>query len=79
MLRKTNAVASAALLVTSAAPISAQQQSLALEEIIVTAQKRAQSVQDVPLAVTALSAARHCAVPARQHKSPGRPLCNNPT
>jgi iron complex outermembrane receptor protein len=56
MLGRTKGAAAAALLVISAAPVSAQEQSLALEEIIVTAQKRAQSVQDVPLAVTALSA-----------------------
>jgi len=37
---------------------SAADQSLALEEVIVTAQKRAQSLQDVPLAVSALSTAQ---------------------
>lgn len=34
---------------------TAQQSSLALEEIIVTARKRAESVQDVPLSVTAIT------------------------
>jgi iron complex outermembrane receptor protein len=41
---------------TSTVPVIAAETSLALEEIIVTAQKRAQSLQDVPLAITALSA-----------------------
>lgn len=36
-------------------PIS-QAQTLALEEVVVTAQKRSQSLQDVPIAVSALSA-----------------------
>jgi iron complex outermembrane receptor protein len=35
--------------------IAAREASLALEEIIVTAQKRAQSLQDVPIAITAVS------------------------
>ena len=42
-------------LVSSLPLSSVQAQTLALEEIIVTAQKRAQSVQDVPIAITALS------------------------
>ncbi len=37
------------------ASLSAYSQATALEEVIVTAQKRAQSIQDVPVAVTALS------------------------
>ena len=46
-------------LTMSAAPaIQAQESTGFLEEIIVTAQKRAQSVQDVPLAVTVLDSAR---------------------
>ena len=36
-------------------PLAAQE-SYALEEVIVTAQKRAESVQDVPIAITAMSA-----------------------
>ena len=34
----------------------AQEASMALEEVVVTARKRAESIQDVPVAVTALSA-----------------------
>jgi outer membrane receptor protein involved in Fe transport len=34
---------------------AAQQSSLVLEEVIVTAQKRTQSLQDVPIAITAFS------------------------
>ncbi len=47
-----------ALLVASYGPWAAghaHSQATALEEVIVTAQKRAQSIQDVPIAVTALS------------------------
>ncbi|MBK6740330.1 MAG: TonB-dependent receptor plug domain-containing protein [Haliea sp.] len=42
-----------------ASPVAAQAQSttLALEEIIVTARKREEFIQDVPVSVTALSAA----------------------
>ena len=41
-----------------ASPLTAQaQNTLALEEIIVTARKREESIQDVPVSVTALSAA----------------------
>lgn len=42
--------------VCSAAPLQAQEQSLMLEEVVVTAQKRAQSLQDVPMSVSALDA-----------------------
>jgi len=35
--------------------VAAQQSSLVLEEVIVTAQKRTQSLQDVPIAITAFS------------------------
>lgn len=47
-------VAIGLVLVTSAAPYLAQ--AAVLEEVIVTAQKRAENVQDVPLSVTAISA-----------------------
>jgi iron complex outermembrane receptor protein len=44
-------------LVAAAIPTAAlsQQSSLALEEVVVTAQKRAQSLQDVPIAITAFT------------------------
>ena len=48
----------AAVLVTGAVvsvPVIAEEASLAIEEIIVTARKREESVQDVPVAMTALS------------------------
>jgi outer membrane receptor protein involved in Fe transport len=49
-------IAIAAILATSGAVHAAERASGALEEIVVTAQKRSQGLQDVPLAVTALSA-----------------------
>ncbi len=42
-------------LVAGASPVAVLAQDLALEEIIVTATKRAESVMDVPLAITAIS------------------------
>ena len=47
----------AVALVTTVCPVltAAQQSALVLEEIIVTAQKRAQSLQDVPIAITAFT------------------------
>ena len=50
--------AAAGLVLSSAAmsaPVIAEESSLAIEEIIVTARKREESVQDVPVAMTALS------------------------
>jgi iron complex outermembrane receptor protein len=41
--------------VVASSPINAREASLTLEEVIVTAQKRAQSLQDVPIAITAVS------------------------
>jgi iron complex outermembrane recepter protein len=50
----------ASMMLTGISSVSAQEQSSAsgLEEIIVTAQKRAESLQDVPISVQALSTAR---------------------
>ncbi|MBP7336944.1 TonB-dependent receptor [Niveispirillum sp.] len=53
-LRRAFIVSTAAMAL--AAPVSAQE-GLALEEIIVTAQKRAEKLQEVPVSVTAFSAA----------------------
>ena len=52
------AVAIAATSLAAGLPVAslAQEQSLQIEEIIVTAQKREQSLQDVPISVTALGA-----------------------
>jgi iron complex outermembrane receptor protein len=41
--------------VAATLPMTLQAQSLAIEEVIVTAQKRAESLQDVPVSVSALS------------------------
>lgn len=48
-------ISTALLLAVNAAPSAASEASLKLEEVIVTAQKRAQSLQDVPIAITAIS------------------------
>lgn len=46
-----------ALSLTTAAPLLAQEDNFSLEEIVVTAQKREQSMQEVPVAITAFSSA----------------------
>lgn len=51
------AALSAALLSISA-PLAVAQSSLQLEEVIVTAQKRAESLQDVPISVSAVSGSK---------------------
>lgn len=56
--RKANAfkiTAITTLLLSGVMPTYSQAQSMVIEEIIVTAQKREQSVQDVPIAVSVLS------------------------
>lgn len=53
--RRAVLMASVFAAVTVAEPVAAQ--SLALEEIVVTARKREENLQDVPLSITALSAA----------------------
>ncbi len=45
-----------ALAAGAAGPVRAQQQDDALEMVVVTAQKRAENLQDVPIAVTAITA-----------------------
>ncbi len=51
------AVAAAVLCAGSSVPLQAREVARQLEEIVVTAQKREENMQDVPLAVTALDAA----------------------
>jgi iron complex outermembrane receptor protein len=53
-LRRTRAL-SGALMTAAAMTATAQNEGSALEEVVVTAQKREERLQDVPLAVTALS------------------------
>lgn len=55
MSRKTLLNSSALALITAATISPAAAQEMVLEEIIVTAQKRAQSLQDVPVAVSVLT------------------------
>jgi iron complex outermembrane receptor protein len=76
MLRKTLPITLVATLMSQGASIAlAESESLVLEEIIVTAQKRAQSVQDVPIAVTALS---EMVLEARQIIGPSDLQLNTP-
>lgn len=56
MLTKKTYLAVAIALTASQAPLVLAEDSFGIEEIIVTATKRAESVQDIPLAVTALDA-----------------------
>ncbi|MFT7048660.1 MAG: iron complex outermembrane receptor protein [Halioglobus sp.] len=56
MYLKRTVLASSVSLLCGLTPVSFAQGSGMLEEVIVTAQKRSESVQDIPLAVTALSA-----------------------
>ena len=56
-MRFTRSTLAAAISVSSCIPVTAfAAESFMLEEVVVTAQKRSESVQDIPLAVTALSA-----------------------
>ena len=48
-------VAGAALIATTYDPTPAFSQSMVLEEIVVTARKREESLQDLPLTVTAFT------------------------
>ncbi|RME64923.1 MAG: TonB-dependent receptor, partial [Alphaproteobacteria bacterium] len=59
MAAKAVLLAGASTALLAAMPAAAQQQqreAVGLEEIIVTAQRRAQKVQDVPIALSAFSA-----------------------
>jgi iron complex outermembrane receptor protein len=49
-------VSAPALLLALAAPAFAQSNSVSLDEVVVTAQKRAENIQDVPLAVSVVTA-----------------------
>lgn len=56
MIRRSSLLATvAAAALTVGVPVVASAQTLALEEIVVTAQKRTQSLQDVPVAMTAIT------------------------
>ena len=56
MIRRSSLLATvAAAALAVGVPVVASAQTLALEEIVVTAQKRTQSLQDVPVAMTAIT------------------------
>ena len=57
MTRKTLGLRGIALatMAITAMPLAAEAQQLALEEIVVTARKRAESLQEIPVAITAFS------------------------
>jgi len=52
---QTSALTLLSVLATASLPVFAEYSGFSIEEIIVTAQKRAESLQDVPLSVSALS------------------------
>ncbi len=54
--KKLALLISGALAVTGTAQVSAQSDGFTLEEIVVTAQKRSESLQDTPIAITAFTA-----------------------
>ncbi|MCC7267052.1 MAG: Plug domain-containing protein, partial [Caulobacteraceae bacterium] len=54
-LRTRLACGTALVLVTSVFGVAQAQEDVAVEEVVVTAQKRAENVQDVPISVTAFS------------------------
>lgn len=54
---KAGLLASCAALTLSAGAATAQETGVTIEEVVVTAQKRAENLQDVPVSVTALSGA----------------------
>lgn len=53
---RVRCAASALLSLGAAAPLLAQQTDFSIEEVVVTAQKRSESVQSVPISITALEA-----------------------
>ncbi len=60
MTRKTLGLRGVALatMAITALPLAAEAQMVALEEIVVTARKRTESLQDIPLAITAFTSAQ---------------------
>ncbi|MFL2770912.1 MAG: TonB-dependent receptor [Rhodospirillaceae bacterium] len=66
MKRKSLALRSAALatIAMTAMPIAAEAQQIALEEIVVTARKRSESLQEIPVAITAFTSAQMQAIGA---------------
>ena len=57
MTRKTLGLRGIALatMAITALPLAAEAQQIALEEIVVTARKRSESLQEIPVAITAFS------------------------